>query len=161
MYILCLQRTVKRLHLSKVKTSKYYDSGCLVVFYLVSLIWGVNLIAKVGEEQLSNCLSVCLSVTPSVSQYMYVLYSVHLSRVCLPSIFFSLSVYLSVQPVFSRLLHLSFHLSLPLSPLPPRFSSLPPPFPLSHSAGWLPVELVKAVGGVSSQAHEVCVLYTV
>ena len=124
MYILCLQRTVKRLHLSKVKTSKYYDSGCLVVFYLVSLIWGVNLIAKVGEEQLSNCLSICLSVTPSVSQYMYVLYSVHLSRVCLPTIFFSLSVYLSVhQPVFSRLLHLSFHLSLPLSPLPPSLTS--------------------------------------
>ena len=58
---------MKRLHLSKVKTSKYYDSGCLVVFYLVSLIWGVNLIAKVGEAQLSNCLSFCLSVFQSVS----------------------------------------------------------------------------------------------
>jgi len=42
------ERTGKRLHLSKVKTSKYFDSGCLVVFYLVSLIWGVNVVAQEG-----------------------------------------------------------------------------------------------------------------
>ena len=41
------QRTVKRLRLSKVKIAKYYDSGSLVVFYLVSLIWGINHIIKV------------------------------------------------------------------------------------------------------------------
>ena len=43
-----VQRTVKRLHLSKVKTSKYYDSGCLVVFYLVSVVWGVDIILSSG-----------------------------------------------------------------------------------------------------------------
>lgn len=40
------ERTVKRLHLSKVKTSKYYDSGCLVVFYFVSLVWGLDYLIK-------------------------------------------------------------------------------------------------------------------
>ena len=42
------QRTVKRLHLSKVKTSKYYDSGCLVVFYMVSVVWGMDIILSSG-----------------------------------------------------------------------------------------------------------------
>jgi translocating chain-associated membrane protein 1 len=42
------ERTVKRLHLSKVKTSKYYDSGCLVVFYLVSVVWGLDIIISSG-----------------------------------------------------------------------------------------------------------------
>lgn len=43
-----LQRTAKRLRLSKVKVAKYYDSGSLVVFYLVSLVWGINYIIKVS-----------------------------------------------------------------------------------------------------------------
>lgn len=42
------QRTVKRLHLSKTKTSKYFDSGCLAVFYLVSVVWGLDIIIKSG-----------------------------------------------------------------------------------------------------------------
>ena len=46
--LLLPQRTVKRLHLSKVKTSKYYDSGCLVVFYLVSVVWGLDIIISSG-----------------------------------------------------------------------------------------------------------------
>ena len=37
---------MKKLHLSKVKTSKYYDSGCLVVFYFVSLVWGLDYLVK-------------------------------------------------------------------------------------------------------------------
>ena len=45
----CIQRTVKRLRLSKVKVAKYYDSGSLVVFYLVSLVWGINHIVKVSS----------------------------------------------------------------------------------------------------------------
>lgn len=44
----CMQRTVKRLHLSKVKTTKYYDSGCLVVFYFISLVWGIDIILSSG-----------------------------------------------------------------------------------------------------------------
>lgn len=43
-----IQRTVKRLHLSKVKTTKYYDSGCLAVFYFISLVWGVDIILSCG-----------------------------------------------------------------------------------------------------------------
>ena len=46
--LICTQRTVKRLHLSKVKTNKYYDSGCLVVFYLVSVVWGTDIILSSG-----------------------------------------------------------------------------------------------------------------
>ena len=42
------QRTVKRLRLSKVKTGKYYDSGCLVVFYLASVVWGLDIILSSG-----------------------------------------------------------------------------------------------------------------
>ena len=46
-----LQRTAKRLRLSKVKVAKYYDSGSLVVFYLVSLVWGINYIIKVSCQR--------------------------------------------------------------------------------------------------------------
>lgn len=42
-----LQKTAKRLRLSKLKLSKYYDSGSLVVFYLVSVVWGIDHIIKV------------------------------------------------------------------------------------------------------------------
>ena len=48
-----IQRTVKRLRLSKVKVAKYYDSGSLVVFYLVSLVWGINHIVKVSSLTLT------------------------------------------------------------------------------------------------------------
>ena len=43
-----MQRTVKRLRLSKVKTTKYFDSGCLAVFYLVSVVWGMDIIISRG-----------------------------------------------------------------------------------------------------------------
>ena len=46
-YFVLLQRTAKRLRLSKVKVAKYYDSGSLMAFYLVSLVWGINYIIKV------------------------------------------------------------------------------------------------------------------
>ena len=42
-----MQKTGKRLRLSKLKLSKYYDSGSLVVFYLVSVVWGIDHIIKV------------------------------------------------------------------------------------------------------------------
>lgn len=40
------ERTAKRLRLSKAKLAKYYDSGCLVVFFFLSLVWGINYIMK-------------------------------------------------------------------------------------------------------------------
>ena len=49
-YFVLLQRTAKRLRLSKVKVAKYYDSGSLMAFYLVSLVWGINYIIKVGYQ---------------------------------------------------------------------------------------------------------------
>ena len=42
------QRTVRKLKLSKIRTSKYYDSGLLVVFYLLSVLWGLDHIVKEG-----------------------------------------------------------------------------------------------------------------
>lgn len=42
------EKTSKRLRLSKLKLSKYYDSGSLVVFYLVSVVWGIDHIIKAG-----------------------------------------------------------------------------------------------------------------
>ncbi|XP_064383579.1 translocating chain-associated membrane protein 1-like [Halichondria panicea] len=42
------EKTAKRLRLSKLKLSKYYDSGSLVVFYLVSVVWGIDHIIKAG-----------------------------------------------------------------------------------------------------------------
>ena len=48
-----VQRMSRRLHLSKSKTAKYLDSGMLVVFYALSLVWGVDHIIKVR-------LGVCL-----------------------------------------------------------------------------------------------------
>ncbi|XP_003386011.1 PREDICTED: translocating chain-associated membrane protein 1-like 1 [Amphimedon queenslandica] len=40
------ERTVKRLRLSKTKTSKYLDSGSMLVFYGISLVMGVDHIMK-------------------------------------------------------------------------------------------------------------------
>lgn len=33
--------------MSKTKLAKYYDSGCLVIFFFLSLVWGINYIIKV------------------------------------------------------------------------------------------------------------------
>ena len=35
--------------------AKYYDSGSLVVFYLVSLVWGINHIVKVSTDETCVC----------------------------------------------------------------------------------------------------------
>ncbi|XP_065897830.1 translocating chain-associated membrane protein 1-like [Dysidea avara] len=42
------ERTARKLHLSKTKHHKYYDSGFLIVFYLLSLVWGCNIIFNEG-----------------------------------------------------------------------------------------------------------------
>jgi translocating chain-associated membrane protein 1 len=40
------EKTVKRLRLSKNKTTKYLDAGSMVVFYCVSLVMGIDHIIK-------------------------------------------------------------------------------------------------------------------
>lgn len=43
---LCLQKVSKRLHLSKSKLAVFSKSGQLVTFYLVSTVWGMDIIVK-------------------------------------------------------------------------------------------------------------------
>ena len=52
------QRTVKRLHLSKSKTTKYLDSGMMFVFYLISLVMGVDHIIKVESHLIKAAANV-------------------------------------------------------------------------------------------------------
>lgn len=44
--ILFLQKVSKKLHLSKFKLSRFNDSGQLVVFYLMSFLWGAEVIIR-------------------------------------------------------------------------------------------------------------------
>lgn len=46
--VLILQRTARKLRLSKMKHYKYYDSGFLMIFYFISVLWGCNFIIKEG-----------------------------------------------------------------------------------------------------------------
>ena len=43
-----LQKMNRKLHLSKVKHSKFNESGQLLVFYLASVIWGADIILRVS-----------------------------------------------------------------------------------------------------------------
>ena len=50
------QQTVKCLnkHLPPTETSTYYDSGCLAVFYLVFVIWGLGIFLTNGDPTLAT-----------------------------------------------------------------------------------------------------------
>lgn len=41
-----LQKITKKLHLSKAKHSKFNESGQLLVFYLISIVWGIDIILR-------------------------------------------------------------------------------------------------------------------
>ncbi|GBN88210.1 Translocating chain-associated membrane protein 1, partial [Araneus ventricosus] len=43
-----LDKLNRKLHLSKMKHSKFNESGQLLVFYLISLIWGGDIILRDG-----------------------------------------------------------------------------------------------------------------
>ena len=70
----CFQKLNRKMHLSKVKHSKFNESGQLLCFYLASVVWGADIIIRVTHRLLSVCvclfacvvvcllLSVCLSV---------------------------------------------------------------------------------------------------
>ncbi|XP_035660121.1 translocating chain-associated membrane protein 1-like isoform X1 [Branchiostoma floridae] len=47
-----LDKVNRRLHLSKVKHSKFNESGQLVIFYVASVIWGANIIFE--ENYITN-----------------------------------------------------------------------------------------------------------
>jgi len=41
-----LQKISKRLHLSKVKLSKFNESSQLIVFYTLSALWAIDIIIR-------------------------------------------------------------------------------------------------------------------
>lgn len=41
-----LDKITKKLHLSKAKHSKFNESGQLLVFYLISIVWGIDIILR-------------------------------------------------------------------------------------------------------------------
>lgn len=41
-----LQKITKRLHLSKMKLSKFNESSQLAVFYISSAIWGIDIVVR-------------------------------------------------------------------------------------------------------------------
>ncbi len=43
-----LQKLNRKMHLSKVKHSKFNESGQLLVFYVVSAVWGTDIIIRVS-----------------------------------------------------------------------------------------------------------------
>lgn len=45
-YIFFFQKVSKRLHLSKVKLAKFNESSQLVLFYILSVIWGIDIIIR-------------------------------------------------------------------------------------------------------------------
>lgn len=49
-----LDKISKKLHLSKFKLSKFNESGQLVVFYLVSFLWGVEIVVRKQYAEMSK-----------------------------------------------------------------------------------------------------------
>lgn len=47
MLFVWLQKLNRRMHLSKVKHSKFNESGQLAIFYAASAAWGIDLIIRV------------------------------------------------------------------------------------------------------------------
>ena len=47
------QKLNRKLHLSKVKHSKFNESGQLIAFYLFSVAWGIDVMMRVGGYNLS------------------------------------------------------------------------------------------------------------
>lgn len=45
---LLLQKLNRKMHLSKIKHSKFNESGQLLIFYLVSAIWGADILFRVS-----------------------------------------------------------------------------------------------------------------
>lgn len=51
---IAFQKISKKLHLSKFKLSKFNESGQLVVFYLASFLWGVEIIMREQYVEMSK-----------------------------------------------------------------------------------------------------------
>lgn len=57
-----LQKLNRKLHLSKVKHSKFNESGQLVTFYLFSIFWGMDIMMKVSLKQCCGLVNKCPSM---------------------------------------------------------------------------------------------------
>merc|ERR1712051_918917 len=49
-----LDKVNKKLHLSKIKHAKFDESGQLLSFYLVSIVWGVDIMMRENLYNISN-----------------------------------------------------------------------------------------------------------
>ena len=67
-----LDKLNRRLHLSKVKHSKFNESGQLLVFYLVSVIWGAEILRR--ESWLSSLPSLWVGYPHLNMSYMFKFY---------------------------------------------------------------------------------------
>lgn len=67
-----LDKLNRKLHLSKVKHSKFNESGQLLIFYLISLIWGGDIILR--EGYLLNISKLWYSYPHSEMTFMFKFY---------------------------------------------------------------------------------------
>ena len=67
-----LDKLNRRLHLSKIKHSKFNESGQLLVFYLVSVIWGAEILRR--ENWLSSLTSLWTNYPHLEMSYMFKFY---------------------------------------------------------------------------------------
>lgn len=52
-FLFLFQKVSKRLHLSKVKLAKFNESSQLVLFYILSIIWGIDIIIRFVIQSMS------------------------------------------------------------------------------------------------------------
>ncbi|XP_034252703.1 translocating chain-associated membrane protein 1 [Thrips palmi] len=84
-----LDKVTKKLHLSKAKHSKFNESGQLLVFYLISIVWGIDIILR--QNLLLNVTSLWEGYPHSTMMFTFKFYFiVQLSYWvhCFPELYF-------------------------------------------------------------------------
>lgn len=65
------------MHLSKVKHSKFNESGQLLIFYAASAAWGLDIIVRVIRQYLNALFSVSsISLSSHLSENMKLIFLV-------------------------------------------------------------------------------------
>ena len=77
-----LQKMNRKLHLSKVKHSKFNESGQLLVFYLASVIWGADIILRVSAACKTSIQNFLLAKSSSSNGPILKQSTVYCSAVC-------------------------------------------------------------------------------
>ena len=77
-----LQKMNRKLHLSKVKHSKFNESGQLLVFYLASVIWGADIILRVSAACKTSIQNFLLAKSSSSNGPILKQSAVYCSAVC-------------------------------------------------------------------------------